>query len=784
MTRKLVVHVGTHKTGSTSIQHMLDRLHAPLEQCGVHVAVTGRWQGHHGHLVSDLMYWRHNPCPRAWSDLADELTRQRGPRFVISAEHFTSPWAGRSAAARVAALVRECDLDVEVVGYIRPQHERLEASYAQQVKTGLQTLTFEAVLKDSPNDPRLDYNAVFEPWRSRFGERVSIYPLEPDRIPEGLLSHFLNLLGAGELTGEAARLPRMNRRVGARQLEALRLTSAALSNRMVDNPAKMRILAPLRERLPALLPGDAPFAGLSPAQVAALTERYAESNACFAREYGIDTRGVLFREAGETAAGRPNCATWHDFSNVEREGVRRLCREAAGVDLPGDAGPGPRRERLNAWEFIRWMEPRAVSVRAQDWRSVVLPSMAELALRRSVSVVVSGPGTREGLSRTLAALERQDYPRHLVEVIVVDTSLSGPEANGSSCQNVRAVRHDNADAAQARNAGAHAAVHDVLFFLDVGLVPETCWLAAHARWHHAVSDVVTVGERTVATAGRVDGDTVRDWRGSLATLFADRSDAPAGRDQDSTSGADDAIRLARNPFGIARHYFDLLGGFDGSLADRTDQDVEFASRAYTYGALLAPIREAPCFDPGPAPQGQAPGGRGPAQMPTRRSRGPRFAITIKAGGKTARAAFETAARLLTDAGPEWVVLLDVGVHERDTEPVQHGLGSDSRIRVGSADDARDRFPAIQLHVEVPAGARVPADLIHELESALGDAVGATLVLADGARVSMTRAWALHRARRTGRSVTHFGKVVTIETRKRLPAHRPRLSTLWRGWARS
>ena len=694
---------------------------------------AARWRGHHAHLAADLMYWRHNPCPRAWPDLAAELSRCRAPRSVISAEHFTSPWAARSMAARVAALARDLDLDVEVVGYVRPQHERLEASYSQQVKTGLQTAPFEAVLREAPDDPRLDYNLVFEPWRRRFGDRVSVHPLERNRMPDGLLAHFLALLGAGGLAAAAAALPRMNTRVGAKQMEALRLASSLLSDEMIDNPAKSRLLAPVRDGLPPLLDSDVPFAGLSAEQAAALNGRFAESNARFAKEYGIDAGGVLFREVRETpaeSAARPRRAAWGDFSPAERERVRRLVRDTAGVELPDGGGRArPRREQVRAWEFIRWMEPRAAPVAGGDWRSVPLPSLAELAPRRSVSVVVSGPAPPAALARTLAALEGQRYPRRLVEVVVAGCPPAAEqEPQAPSPLNVRVIRpqETGAGTAEARNAGARAAAHAVLLFLDAGLVPEAWWLAAHARWHHAVSDVLTVGERATAA------------------------------------------------FGVSRHFFDRLGGFDASIPDRRQQDADFADRACARGGLPAPVGEAACLDPGLRWTDAVSGARRPGGT------APRFAVTICATEETADAAFETAARLLADAGPELVVVLDAPARGTAAEWVRRRSGADSRVRFGSADTARDLFPAAPLQVRLPAGARRPARVLRNLESALGDAVAASQVLAGGSRASMARTWALHRARRTGRGIAHFGRVVTLD-REPEPGILPLLSGVRRAW---
>ena len=56
------------------------------------------------------------------------------------------------------------------------------------------------------------------------------------------------------------------------------------------------------------------------------------------------------------------------------------------------------------------------------------------------------------------------------------------------------------------------------------------------------------------------------------------------------------------------------------------------------------------------------------------------------------------------------------------------------------------------------------DLVYRLRTRLGDAATATSNLPDGSTASITRAWALHRARRTGGSPADFGEVRTIPAR--------------------
>ena len=407
MRRTLVVHIGTPKTGSTSIQDMLHRLAAPLARLGIHVPASGYLSFVY---PGSPLYER--AC-RGWTALRDELRRHPARRFVVSSETF-SMGAAAEVADRVRELATTVDLDVDVVAYVRPQYQRLEAGYAEDVKIGFHTADFQTVLEQLPDWPGLDYSTVFGPWRNRFGDGLQVHPLEPGRMPAGLAAHFLGLIGAPGLTSEAVGTPRRNRRIGAKLLEVLRLASAALDERLIDIPRKRSMLRPLLRRIPPLLAGDLPFAGLSPAQVREVTARFAASNARFAREYGIDEGGVLFRDAGEDALTRPTRVTWDEsFSEEERGRVRRAVQSAVGVRLPaGAAAPGRRPRSL--WRCaMQRRQTRSTWVRGNDWRRLMPADPGRFSPLWPVSVVVTGRIGREALSRTLAAIERQAFPRDL-----------------------------------------------------------------------------------------------------------------------------------------------------------------------------------------------------------------------------------------------------------------------------------------------------------------------------------------------------------------------------------
>ena len=83
------------------------------------------------------------------------------------------------------------------------------------------------------------------------------------------------------------------------------------------------------------------------------------------------------------------------------------------------------------------------------------------------------------------------------------------------------------------------------------------------------------------------------------------------------------------------------------------------------------------------------------------------------------------------------------------------------MHVSAAGAALDAFPVSPFHIALPAGAVPGRGLVLGLRSALGDAATATAVLAGGGQASITRAWALHRARRAGGSAADYGEARRI-----------------------
>ncbi len=440
-------------------------------------------------------------------------------------------------------------------------------------------------------------------------------------------------------------------------------------------------------------------------------------------------------------------------------------------------------------------------VRYNDWRQVDVPALGEFVPELPVSVIVPYRARPEELERTLAALEVQTYPLDLFEVVVVDGSPAPLPRPSKTPLDVKVVRQDDRGfgPARARNNGVRAAAHDVLLFLDPDMLPEADWLAAHARWHHAVPDAVTLGLRACVSVDGVDAGTIRRRPGTLKDLFEEREAdwiedwwirSHLRRTGDLTSKADDPFRVAAGGnLGIRRAFFELVGGFDESFTHGGGEDTEFGYRAHGRGGLLALLRDAFAWRQGPWEESRTekqgslelqrgklarliahPGFR--TGLMGRTFTVPQYVVTIEGRELPAEHLLEAVQRVLSGPIHDLAVRLELARDHAGRELLERELGPDPRVRVAPSRSALEEFPASPFHVTLPAGTSLHADVVGRLRAALGTAVIGWSVLPDATRVSITRAWSLHRALRTRWEASDFGDVVTIPPRKLLQSAVP------------
>lgn len=216
--KTLYVHIGTHKTGTTSIQAFLREHADALLACGVYVPASTTLyaqSGHHNIGFELLDPARFDPAKGTLDDLAAELAACPALSAVISSENLEYLVRRPELLARLEAAVEGAGFTpVYLVCFREP------ASYAVSLYRELRThhgldarrrrFLCEILLKGSVTVHgywhfAFDYARFLRSWPSRHPIVAFAY-----EQPGGVLPVFLDLIGAGALAGEAAGAARLN----------------------------------------------------------------------------------------------------------------------------------------------------------------------------------------------------------------------------------------------------------------------------------------------------------------------------------------------------------------------------------------------------------------------------------------------------------------------------------------------------------------------------------------------------------------------------------------------
>ncbi|MGZ8369959.1 MAG: hypothetical protein ACXWVH_02770, partial [Caulobacteraceae bacterium] len=149
----LVLHIGTHKTGTSSSQRFFAKNAFELAQLGVRYLETGRDGGLNHHLLGwaardDIDY-------ALWERVRGEISENSARIHLISSESF---WF--SDPAKVRSQIPQ-DQPITIVAYVRRQDKYLQSLYKQAVVGG-RKMDFDTWLPKFKF--RGDYLEVLNKW--------------------------------------------------------------------------------------------------------------------------------------------------------------------------------------------------------------------------------------------------------------------------------------------------------------------------------------------------------------------------------------------------------------------------------------------------------------------------------------------------------------------------------------------------------------------------------------------------------------------------------------------
>lgn len=146
--RKCFIHIGTHKTGTTAIQHLLTRNTSALQEKGYFYPQAGRLEllpGHHNvawEISGDHRFQNHYGTI---DDLMREV-KHRSENIILSSEDFECSLYNKSKFSDFISLLQSCGFLVTVILYVRNQIDYLPRLYLTLMYSGLD-LSFKNVLE-------------------------------------------------------------------------------------------------------------------------------------------------------------------------------------------------------------------------------------------------------------------------------------------------------------------------------------------------------------------------------------------------------------------------------------------------------------------------------------------------------------------------------------------------------------------------------------------------------------------------------------------------------------
>jgi hypothetical protein len=288
----LYLHIGTHKTGSTSIQSALmeSLQHLKGKDC-VYLQLPFE-------LGSKLM-----KADKLDSSLVSRLREQlkltlgqngrvrEQCKYILSFEGFSgNPDKGFLNADVVSEMLREATeiFHVRIIVYLRRQDDFLESMYTQRIHEG-ESFSFADYLGGFNHPNALSYKFLVDSYAMRFGkENIIVRGYEMACQSDGLVKNFYNAIGIDALPCEKLSYNR-NPSYSRAALEIARATNPKL------DAGQKKKLRTILQSSSAKNRGE-PFKFFNSSERTRFLARFSETNEQVAKEYLRPDNGRLFPE--------------------------------------------------------------------------------------------------------------------------------------------------------------------------------------------------------------------------------------------------------------------------------------------------------------------------------------------------------------------------------------------------------------------------------------------------------------------------------------------------------
>jgi hypothetical protein len=300
MRGELYFHIGSPKTGTTAIQHLLTDNREKLASQGVLYPVAATLKAAH-HMLGAAVFpgrgARLAGVPRdvafqdAVSGLLAEMEAAQPKRVIISTEYF---WGDLSPNKIRRLLEPFKDWNIHILAYLRRQDLFAQSLYLQAVKSGYAgqfDYWLATALEGDKGGFYLD--RVLDAWRN-CGIPLSVEPrvYEKGQVGSDVRRDFMNAVAPGVEVDYPEETHRLNTTPDMATIGIVRMINSSLENNEDTNKIRRRIIAQSPPRNTS-----APLSYFREGEAEVFMKRFEACNANVARTYLKRPDGVLFKDA-------------------------------------------------------------------------------------------------------------------------------------------------------------------------------------------------------------------------------------------------------------------------------------------------------------------------------------------------------------------------------------------------------------------------------------------------------------------------------------------------------
>lgn len=284
----LYLHVGTHKTGSSSLQRELEMSSPQLREEGIVYITLDKLKSLRlkETLDHDLI-----------GDLRDKLnkikkkTEIRDPTFVISCESLSgNKYKGYKNSGILAKSVRKLTaaFEVYIIVYLRRQDSFIESLYTHKIREG-ESYSFETFLECTPSTD-YDWYELLQNYAEYFGkEKIIVRRYDKAHLPriDSLVKSFASIIESDTLAQDTNSTVTINTGYKRDTLEIARISNPYLTAE--ERKDLYLILQSVGTKLPF-----EEYTYFEPDQRKEFMANFTRSNSKVAKEYLNDSSGPLF----------------------------------------------------------------------------------------------------------------------------------------------------------------------------------------------------------------------------------------------------------------------------------------------------------------------------------------------------------------------------------------------------------------------------------------------------------------------------------------------------------